>query len=119
MSEPDNDWPCKFDESPELTKSQANLHFGQIKPTNSPLMTCKEDVFAFSGGQSAAEDDDELTESKIRAFLDEKVAVCHCVNVHTISPSILLLRLESLIYFSLQSYCYRSLHAIFLQCNQQ
>ncbi|KAM3265637.1 mitogen-activated protein kinase kinase kinase NPK1 [Capsicum annuum] len=72
MSEPDNDWPCKFDESPELTKSQANLHFGQIKPTNSPLMTCKEDVFAFSGGQSAAEDDDELTESKIRAFLDEK-----------------------------------------------
>lgn len=74
MSEPDNDWPCKFDESPELTRSQANLDFGQatIKPTNSPIMSYKEDAFAFSGGQSAAEDDDELTESKIRAFLDEK-----------------------------------------------
>ncbi|XP_004229416.1 mitogen-activated protein kinase kinase kinase NPK1 [Solanum lycopersicum] len=74
MSEPDNDWPCKFDESPVLTKSQANLDFGQatIKPTNSLIMSYKEDAFAFSGGQSAAEDDDELTESKIRAFLDEK-----------------------------------------------
>ncbi|KAK4372449.1 hypothetical protein RND71_007833 [Anisodus tanguticus] len=74
MSEPDNDWPCKFDKSPELTKSQANLHLGQetIKPTNSTIMSYKEDAFAFSGGQSAAEDDEELTESKIRAFLDEK-----------------------------------------------
>ena len=90
MSEPDNDWPCKFDESPVLTKSQANLDFGQatIKPTNSLIMSYKEDAFAFSGGQSAAEDDDELTESKIRAFLDEKVAVCQCGKFHTVSPTI-------------------------------
>ncbi|CAN4113438.1 unnamed protein product [Withania somnifera] len=74
MSEPENDWLCKFDESPELTKSRANLQFGQatIKPTNSPTISYKEDVFTCSGGQSATEDDDELTESKIRAFLDEK-----------------------------------------------
>ncbi|NP_001312547.1 mitogen-activated protein kinase kinase kinase NPK1 [Nicotiana tabacum] len=75
MCEPDNDWPCKFDESPELTKSQANLHYDQatIKPTNNPIMSYKEDLaFTFPSGQSAAEDDDELTESKIRAFLDEK-----------------------------------------------
>lgn len=80
MCEPDNDWPCKFDESPELTKSQANLHYDQatIKPTNNPIMSYKEDLaFTFPSGQSAAEDDDELTESKIRAFLDEKVAIHH------------------------------------------
>ncbi|KAG5594647.1 hypothetical protein H5410_035879 [Solanum commersonii] len=50
MSEPDNDWSCKFEENPELTRSHTNLDVGQktIKPTNSPIMSYKEDAFAFS-----------------------------------------------------------------------
>ncbi|KAA8527568.1 hypothetical protein F0562_034717 [Nyssa sinensis] len=40
MSEPNDDWPCKFDDSPELERT--------------------------------GDDDDEVTETKIRAFLDEK-----------------------------------------------
>ncbi|CAK9168034.1 unnamed protein product [Ilex paraguariensis] len=48
------------------------------KIVNRPVGTCGSsgkdgDDFSFNGGRSLSEDDDEVTESKIRAFLDEKV----------------------------------------------
>ncbi|KAL3634586.1 hypothetical protein CASFOL_021640 [Castilleja foliolosa] len=56
MCEPNDDWPCKFDENPELNKSVT----GWLPSQSIDL------------GHSGAEDDDEETESKIRAFIDEK-----------------------------------------------
>ncbi|KAK2969449.1 hypothetical protein RJ640_011346, partial [Escallonia rubra] len=75
MSEPNDDWPCKFDESPELDRSARNLITGQTtaKPGGSPgAAGYGDEDFTFPNGPSAVEDDDEVTESKIRAFLDEK-----------------------------------------------
>lgn len=75
MCEPTDDWPCKFDESPELTKSGANLSSHQTisKPAGSPRASNeRENDFTFPCGPLAGDDDDEVTESKIRAFLDEK-----------------------------------------------
>lgn len=75
MCEPTDDWPCKFDESPELSKSGVNLspHQTKSKPAGSPEASNeRENDFTFPCGP-AGEDDDEVTESKIRAFLDEKV----------------------------------------------
>ncbi|XAR57224.1 Mitogen-activated protein kinase kinase kinase [Bertholletia excelsa] len=75
MMEPNDDWPCKFDESPELRGSRVNLHARQTinKASDSPgLSGDKDNDFSFPSGPLAAEDDDEVTETKIRAFLDEK-----------------------------------------------
>ncbi|KAJ9700258.1 hypothetical protein PVL29_005872 [Vitis rotundifolia] len=75
MCEPTDDWPCKFDESPELTKSGVNLSSHQTisKPAGSPRASNeRENDFTFPCGPLAGDDDDEVTESKIRAFLDEK-----------------------------------------------
>uniref|UniRef100_A0A5B6Z2A7 mitogen-activated protein kinase kinase kinase n=1 Tax=Davidia involucrata TaxID=16924 RepID=A0A5B6Z2A7_DAVIN len=75
MSEPNDDWPCKFDESPELDRSRMDLFSGQTinKAADSPGASGKGDNgFTFPSGPLAGEDDDEVTESKIRAFLDEK-----------------------------------------------
>ncbi|RVX21788.1 Mitogen-activated protein kinase kinase kinase NPK1 [Vitis vinifera] len=75
MCEPTDDWPCKFDESPELTKSGANLSSHQTisKPAGSPRASNeRENDFTFPCGPLVGDDDDEVTESKIRAFLDEK-----------------------------------------------
>ncbi|XP_052188158.1 LOW QUALITY PROTEIN: mitogen-activated protein kinase kinase kinase NPK1-like [Diospyros lotus] len=74
MSEP-IDWPCKFDESPELEKSRVNLFSCQTIDNNTKGFVTSsnmENEFTFPSGPLAAEDDDEVTESKIRAFLDEK-----------------------------------------------
>ncbi|GFZ08831.1 NPK1-related protein kinase 2 [Actinidia rufa] len=74
MSEPNDDWPCKFDESPELEKSRINFS-GQIinNAADMPEASCNGDKdFTFPSGPSVAEDDDEVTETKIKAFLDEK-----------------------------------------------
>ena len=76
MSEPNDDWPCKFDGSPELDKSRVNLFPCQTinKAANSPGESGNADNdFTFPGGPLTTEDDDEVTETKIRAFLDEKV----------------------------------------------
>ncbi|XP_057489139.1 mitogen-activated protein kinase kinase kinase NPK1-like [Actinidia eriantha] len=75
MSEPNDDWPCKFDGSPELDKSRVNLFPCQTinKAAKSPGESGNVDNdFTFPGGPLATEDDDEVTETKIRAFLDEK-----------------------------------------------
>ncbi|GFZ22064.1 NPK1-related protein kinase 3 [Actinidia rufa] len=74
MSEPNDDWPCKFDVSPELEKSRINFS-GQTtnKAADIPEASCNGDKdFTFPSGPSVAEDDDEVTETKIIAFLDEK-----------------------------------------------
>lgn len=75
MCEPNDDWPCKFDESPELNKSRTGLVPNQTIDSGNRFISPGEvDCgFTFPRGQSGAEDDDEVTESKIRAFLDEKV----------------------------------------------
>ncbi|XP_051127662.1 mitogen-activated protein kinase kinase kinase NPK1-like isoform X2 [Andrographis paniculata] len=66
MSEPNDDWACKFDGSPEMIKS--GIMHGD-RSLGSGEVNCG---FTFPVGQSGSEDDDEETESKIRAFLDEK-----------------------------------------------
>ncbi|KAL0388635.1 UNVERIFIED_CONTAM: Mitogen-activated protein kinase kinase kinase NPK1 [Sesamum radiatum] len=74
MSEPNDDWPCQFDGSPELTKSGTEFLSSQIvEPGNRSLGSGEVDYgFTFPTGQSGPEDDEEVTESKIRAFLVEK-----------------------------------------------
>lgn len=76
MSEPNDDWTCKFDESPELNKSNTQLLCSKIvESRNKSLASGDVDYgFTFPTGQSGPEDDDEVTESKIREFLDEKVS---------------------------------------------
>ncbi|KAL6497798.1 Mitogen-activated protein kinase kinase kinase npk1 [Orobanche hederae] len=74
MCEPNDDWPCKFDGSPELTKGGTELLSGRIEESGNRSF-CSVDVdcgFTVPIEQSGPEDDDEVTESKIRAFLDEK-----------------------------------------------
>ncbi|KAG5560110.1 hypothetical protein RHGRI_003410 [Rhododendron griersonianum] len=76
MAEPDDDWPCKFDASPELEKSRMNLFSGHTinEAVEVSGASSNGDIdFTFPSGPSVAEDDDEVTESKIRAFLHEKV----------------------------------------------
>ncbi|CAL5413240.1 unnamed protein product [Camellia sinensis] len=78
MSEPDDNWACKSDDTPEL-ESRVNVLSGQTvnKATDIPRASGKgNNDFTFPCGPSVAEDDDddnEVIESKIRAFLDEKV----------------------------------------------
>lgn len=69
MCEPTDDWSCKLDESSELGGNLMELSGIQTRQES----TSKENDFTFPCGQSAAEDDEEVTESKIKAFLDEKV----------------------------------------------
>ena len=74
MCEPNDDWACKFDESPELTKSGVEILPSQIvEPGNRSLGSVEVDCGFTFPRQSESEDDNILTEAKIRAFLDEKV----------------------------------------------
>ncbi|KAM3707387.1 hypothetical protein ACB098_02G022900 [Castanea mollissima] len=75
MCEPTDDWPCKFDGSLESERSGIDLSTSQTiqNAAGSPGVPGKgENDFTFPCGPIGAEDDDEVTESKIRAFLDEK-----------------------------------------------
>ncbi|CAL5388601.1 unnamed protein product [Camellia sinensis] len=78
FNKPDDNWPCKSDDTPEL-ESRVNLFSGQTvnKSADIPRALGKgNNDFTFPCGPSVAEDDDddnEVIESKIRAFLDEKV----------------------------------------------
>nr|GEV36886.1 mitogen-activated protein kinase kinase [Tanacetum cinerariifolium] len=86
MMEPDDDWPCQFDGSPELGKSACqfdaspelgqsvtNLFPDQVSEmtTESPLDN-GDNGFTFPNGASGMDEEEEVTEIKIRAFLDEK-----------------------------------------------
>ncbi|KAJ1423771.1 Serine/threonine-protein kinase, active site [Sesbania bispinosa] len=75
MCEPVDDWPCKFDETQNLEKSRVDLSPDQTirKTMRSHEPSSKvENDFSFSSEPLGVEDDDEVTESKIRAFLDDK-----------------------------------------------
>ncbi|PON80142.1 Serine/threonine protein kinase [Parasponia andersonii] len=74
ICEPTDDWPCKLDKSLELDRSGINTSHGQTvqMADGSFGASVRESAFKFCSGPSVAEDDDEVTESKIRAFLDEK-----------------------------------------------
>ncbi|XP_077222723.1 mitogen-activated protein kinase kinase kinase NPK1-like isoform X3 [Tasmannia lanceolata] len=73
MSEPLDDWPCKFDESPEPRGMPSEDSCGSVTGAGniSGASAKEENGFTFPCGTSC-EDDEEVTESKIRAFLDEK-----------------------------------------------
>ncbi|KAL6532321.1 hypothetical protein OROGR_014291 [Orobanche gracilis] len=75
MCEPNDDWLlCKFDGSSELTKGGTELLSSRIEESENRSF-CSVEVdcdFAVPRQQSGPEDEDEVTESKIRAFLDEK-----------------------------------------------
>ncbi|KAJ0093874.1 hypothetical protein Patl1_25423 [Pistacia atlantica] len=75
MCEPTDDWPSKFDESPKVDRYGLNLSSGEAicgAVGTAGVSVKEENDFSFPCGASAPEDDDEVTESKIRAFLDEK-----------------------------------------------
>ncbi|XP_008383177.3 mitogen-activated protein kinase kinase kinase NPK1-like isoform X2 [Malus domestica] len=75
MCEPNDDWPCKFDENLETERSGINFSPCETIHEASGSIGASQKVeteFMFPSGPSAAEDDEEVTESKIRAFLDEK-----------------------------------------------
>ncbi|XVF28909.1 hypothetical protein REPUB_Repub15cG0073300 [Reevesia pubescens] len=74
MSEPTEDWLCKFDRSSKLSRSGVKLCLGEtMEAFGSPGMSGKEENdFSFPRGPPGGDDDEEVTESKIRAFLDEK-----------------------------------------------
>ncbi|KAJ4719478.1 Mitogen-activated protein kinase kinase [Melia azedarach] len=75
MCEPSDDWRCKFDESsePEKVGPKPNCDQSHIVPSSCVSASGRGDNdFSFPCGSSLSEDDDEVTESKIRAFLDEK-----------------------------------------------
>lgn len=73
MSDPSDDWGCKFDASPELQNRVVNFGTEEsyMPPDQSGADKGQSD-FSFPGVPSLSEEDDELTESKIKAFLDEK-----------------------------------------------
>ncbi|XWS54017.1 hypothetical protein CRYUN_Cryun10bG0051800 [Craigia yunnanensis] len=75
MCEPTEDWPCKFERCSMLGRTGVNLSLGEtVEAAGSPGMSGKEEKdFTFPRGPPTAYDDEEVTESKIRAFLDEKV----------------------------------------------
>uniref|UniRef100_A0A0D9XDB7 mitogen-activated protein kinase kinase kinase n=1 Tax=Leersia perrieri TaxID=77586 RepID=A0A0D9XDB7_9ORYZ len=68
MSEPFDDWESKFDASPEQSSRQS-MEFGGLAKHAESSMTENDFTFPCEG---SCEDDDVLTESKIKAFLDEK-----------------------------------------------
>ncbi|KAK7332978.1 hypothetical protein VNO80_29738 [Phaseolus coccineus] len=73
MSDPSDDWGCKFDASSELENREVNFVTDEsyMPPDQSGDDKGQTD-FSFPGVPSLSEEDDELTESKIKAFLDEK-----------------------------------------------
>ena len=74
MCEPTEVWPCKFDRCSVLGRSGVNFSLSEtVETAGSPGTSGKEKDFTFPLGPSTADDDEEVTESKIRAFLDEKV----------------------------------------------
>lgn len=60
-----------------MEKSRENIlpSLANNELDNSPIALDKDSGFTFPHGQPVPEDDDEVTESKIRAFLHEKVLI--------------------------------------------
>lgn len=76
MCEPTDELGCKFGGSSETEQNGMNLdtnHQMDFPASCSGTIGEGEKDFSFPCGTSLAEEDDELTELKITAFLDEKV----------------------------------------------
>lgn len=75
MSDPSDDWDCKFDMSPELDHNGVSINTDEMDMASGHPGDFHDEQkdFSFLCEPSVSEDDDELTESKIQAFLDEKV----------------------------------------------
>lgn len=74
MSDPSEDWGYKLDATPELENREVSLDTDESCMSRTQLESNKEQKdLSFPSVPSLSEEDDELTESKIRAFLDEKV----------------------------------------------
>lgn len=71
MCEPNDDWPCKFDVSPEVGRS--NIDLFPREDCGTAEASCNGETDFTFPNEASADDDEEVTESKIRAFLDEKV----------------------------------------------
>ncbi|KAI3986042.1 hypothetical protein MKX01_039124 [Papaver californicum] len=76
LCEPIDDWLCKYDQSPEPDHEYRRIDVDADQPvgnTISPGASEQESDFTFPCGPSASEEEDEvLTEQKIKAFLEEK-----------------------------------------------
>ncbi|KAG1359054.1 hypothetical protein COCNU_08G005000 [Cocos nucifera] len=70
MSEPFDEWPCKFDLSPEQGRIDSEDFDGTVNCAASSAGKGENDFTIPS--ELVSEEEDEVTESKIRAFLDEK-----------------------------------------------
>ena len=79
MSEPFDDWPNEFDYSSEQRKMALD-DFGETAMDDACSREGKND-FTFPC-EPVPDDDDEVIESKIRAFLDEKVSTEQPVSLH-------------------------------------
>lgn len=81
MSEPADDWPCQLDESPAQRKFKLDDSCDLVNGASSSFEASvkMDNDFTFPCETPACEDDDEVTESKIRAFLDEKVSIYLCI----------------------------------------
>ncbi|KAM0942679.1 putative mitogen-activated protein kinase kinase kinase STE-STE11 family [Dioscorea sansibarensis] len=69
MSEPLDDWPCKYDISPE--QRTGSEEFSNSINLATKIVKEGDTDFTFPC-EALCEDSDEVTETKIRAFLDEK-----------------------------------------------
>lgn len=72
MSEPSDDWPCKFGMRSEQRMDLDDL--GESISGATEGVGEAENGFTFPCDAAVCEHDDEVTETKIRAFLDEKVS---------------------------------------------
>lgn len=71
ICEPSDDEDCNFDRSP-IVDQGSNLHEEALAPGSCSGVLDEDQNFSFPSGRSLSEDEDELTESKIKVFLDEK-----------------------------------------------
>ncbi|CAN8269618.1 unnamed protein product [Cochlearia groenlandica] len=70
MCDSTDNWPCKFDESPELIGSKSKLL--SFKADEHEVPCNDETTLTYTVRSSIAEDDYKATELKIKSFLDEK-----------------------------------------------
>lgn len=75
LSEPsdeDDEWQCKFRESEDIRASRGLRNIMPESTIHREAPVKNEKDFSFQCGRPLYDDDEEVTESKIRAFLDEK-----------------------------------------------
>ncbi|KDO56325.1 hypothetical protein CISIN_1g005936mg [Citrus sinensis] len=96
MCEPSDDWRWKFDGSPEPEKNELKPDSDEsLKVPASRINASGEEDngFSFPRGTPLSEDDDELTESKIKAFLDAKVLVCIRIGLFVVMLNLIYITL--------------------------